>query len=238
MNRKILFILASMISLAALSLTYLDTTFGAKIDGWDEDVEMEEKGKVDMQPESLDHDILKISVMSIDMTTPVLGLAFHLNYDADKIKFLKYEPGDFLEQGGDPFYLVQNDEKKKQIIFGETLRRDDKFPKGGGKIADIYFQIKKRDAMEFKFSNGVVSTLDTVRQDIDKIVWNDLSLDKDGKKMSDDSVNGDIVGNQKIQTDTVNLPENFEIILAMGIVILGLLLWIYLSNRRKKFQRF
>ena len=256
MTKKILLIGTIVLVLLAASLTYLNVAFGAQIQGWDEDGDTAiadetaadsqrhdalASGVVEMQAEPLDHDILKISVMSIDMSTPVLGLAFHLNYEGDKVKFLKYESGDFLEQGGDPFYLVQDDSKKNQIIFGETLRRDNKFPVGSGKVADIYFQIEKSATMNFNFKQGAVSTLDTVRQDIDKIVWNDLSLDKNGKKIVDDSLdqnsdgaaNGDVSGS----TDSFNLPANFGIILSMGIVICGLVVWIFINNRKRKFHR-
>lgn len=243
MTKKILFIGGITLVLAAMSLTYLKTTFGAMIEGWDEDMSVgveesetgsDSKGIIDMQAEPLDHDILKISVMSIDMSTPVLGMAFHLNYDGNKIKFLKYEPGDFLEQGGDPFYLVQNEAKKNEIIFGETLRRDDKFPTGGGKIADFYFQIVKREPLNFNFKQGAVSTLDTVRQDIDKIVWNDLSLDKNGKKITDEILFETLDDGQKIEVDSVNSPANFEIILVMSAVIIGLIIWILVERKRKK----
>lgn len=243
MTKKILFIGGITLVLAAMSLTYLKTTFGATIEGWDEDMSVgveesetvsDSKGIIDMQAEPLDHDILKISVMSIDMSTPVLGMAFHLNYDGEKIKFLKYEPGDFLEQGGDPFYLVQNEAKKNEIIFGETLRRDDKFPTGRGKIADFYFQIVKREPLNFNFKQGAVSTLDTVRQDIDKIVWNDLSLDKNGKKITDEILFETLDDGQKIEVDSVNSPANFEIILVMSAVIIGLIIWILVERKRKK----
>ena len=246
MTKKILFVGGITLVLAAMSLTYLKTTFGAMIDDWDEDVSIgveesdigvEAKGTLDMIAEPLDHDILKISVMTIDMSTPVLGLAFHLNYDGEKIKFLKYEPGDFLEQGGDPFYLVQNDAKKNKIIFGETLRRDNQFPTGGGKVADFYFQVSKREPLNFNFKQGAVSTLDTVRQDIDKIVWNDLSLDKNGKKITDDILSESLDDDQKIQVDISNLPENFGIILGMGGVIIGLGVWIFINKKRQKTNR-
>ncbi|MCX6734303.1 MAG: hypothetical protein NTZ25_00130 [Candidatus Peregrinibacteria bacterium] len=257
MTKKILFIGAIALVLTAMSLTYLETAFGAVIEGWSEntsdmtsvnlsaDAKVADpqrhdalaSGSIDMQAEPLDHDILKISVMTIDMSTPVLGMAFHLNYDGDKIKFLKYEPGDFLEQGGDPFYLVQNDAKKNQIVFGETLRRDDKFPKGSGKVADFYFQISKRELLNFNFKQGAVSTLDTVRQDIDKIVWNDLSLDKNGKKITDEILSDTLNSGQNIEVEDVNSPANFGIILVMGIAIIGLSVWIFINNKRQKTLR-
>lgn len=245
MTKKILFIGTIALVLTAASLTYLETAFGESIDDWGEMDASETSsevattgalasGSIDMQAQPLDHDILKISVMSIDMSTPVLGVAFHLNYEGGKIKFLKYEPGDFLEQGGDPFYLVQNDEKKNQIIFGETLRRNNKFPTGSGKVADFYFQIVKKGPLNFNLKQGAVSTLDTVRQDIDKIVWNDLSLDKNGKKITDEILSETLNSGQKIEVEDANLPENFEIILSMSGVIIGLIIWILVERKKKK----
>lgn len=244
MTKKILFIGTIALVLTAASLTYLETAFGESIDDWGEMDASETSsevattgalasGSIDMQAQPLDHDILKISVMSIDMSTPVLGVAFHLNYEGGKIKFLKYEPGDFLEQGGDPFYLVQNDEKKNQIIFGETLRRNNKFPTGSGKVADFYFQIVKKGPLNFNLKQGAVSTLDTVRQDIDKIVWNDLSLDKNGKKITDEILLETLNSGQKIEVEDSNLPENFEIILSMSGVIIGLIIWILVERKKK-----
>ena len=62
--------------------------------------------KVFMTSEFLDSDLLKISVNTADIEQPVLGLAFHLSFDPQKLHFLRYDPGEFLETGGDPFYLV------------------------------------------------------------------------------------------------------------------------------------
>jgi len=135
-------------------------------------------GTVYISGEFLDGDILRVSVLSRDFSVPTLGIAFHLEYESSKISFLKYEPGEFLELGGDPFYLVKNDEVKSEIIFGETLRRDDTFPIGEGKIVDFYFQIQSGDVYDFKFNNGVISTLDTVRQDVDKVIFENALLDK------------------------------------------------------------
>ncbi len=133
-------------------------------------------GRVYMQGEFLDKDIIKVSVITEDMVVPVLGIAFHLVYDPQKLSFLRYDPGAFLEIGGDPYYLVQNNQNK--VIFGSTLRKDDAFPVGGANLSNLYFQIIKGDSFNFEFSNAVVSTLDTVRQDIDPIDWQNLSLSK------------------------------------------------------------
>lgn len=252
----------AILLLTLASLSYLKVAYGYEVEelldsdeGWADDAEEStadenEKifggeiiGTVSMSHEFLDGDILKISVHASDMVMPILGLAFHLNYDGEKIKFLKYEPGEFLERGGDPFYLVQNDERKNEIIFGETLRRNDNFPLGEGPVADFYFQISKKDAMNFEFKNGVVSTLDVVRQDIDEIVWENLRLDKNGRKITlDAEKNFDNSGlNDGIEVNTaadgLKLPENFMIISIMGIIIAGLGVWILVDRKKRKRYR-
>jgi len=155
-------------------------------------------GKVFLSGEFLDHDILKISALAAGMQTPVLGLAFHLKYDTEKLDFLRYDPGNFLERGGDPFYLVSNSSPSAEVIFGETLRRDDSFPIDGGDIAYFYFQEinPSQEKYNFEFSNGVVSTLDTVRQDISGIAFEGLVLDKNSSdSTSDDESNSKLENN-------------------------------------------
>jgi len=137
-------------------------------------------GAVYLEGEFLDGDILKISTFAENISEPVLGTAFHLVYDKAALAFLKYEPGDFLELGGDPFYLVQNSAKDGKILFGETLRQNDSFPVGDGKIVDLYFQIIDGTDFELKFENGVISSLDSVRQDMENVEWKNLSLSKNG----------------------------------------------------------
>lgn len=257
-SKKILLILIAVFLLTLASLSYLKVAYGYEFDesenvdeGWSfdaEDYKTDENenifdgkimGTVSMSHKFLDGDILKISVHAGDMVMPILGLAFHLNYDGEKIKFLKYDPGEFLERGGDPFYLVQNDEQNNKIVFGETLRRNDNFPFGEGPVADFYFQIFKKDAMDFEFINGVVSTLDVVRQDIDEIVWENLRLDKNGKKAVIDTKNNPENSglNNEIEVNTaadgLKLPENFATILIMGIIIAGLGVWIFVDRKRR-----
>ena len=156
-SKKILISIASVLVLFLSSVIYLEVAYGyesneyawddTEIDysdfesNFDENLDPNEyglseeiTGSVYLTQEFLDGDILKISVFARDMAMPVLGLAFHLKYETNKLQFLKYEPGEFLERGGDPFYLVQNSEEKSEIIFGETLRRNDSFHLGEGLI--------------------------------------------------------------------------------------------------------
>lgn len=168
-------LVAGLMTVTAVSLcVFTNNAFAIN-----DEEEAQASGIINMTGEFLDGDILKISVSAQDMMTPILGFAFHFTYEKEKVAFLKYEPGEFLENGGDPFYLVQNKENSGEIIFGETLRRDDDFPQGNGIIADFYFQILDNSddlVYAFTFSNGVVSTLDTVRQDLSDIEWKNLDL--------------------------------------------------------------
>ena len=81
-------------------------------------------GEIALESEFLDGDLLKISAVAGDMMQPVLGIAFNLNFDGENLDFLKYEPGEFLERGGDPFYLVKDEENKTKIrlscLWGRT----------------------------------------------------------------------------------------------------------------------
>lgn len=172
--KNLTFWLSILVVLLFSSIIYIKSTLAF------ENNDEANMGKVFMDAEFLDSDILKISTKAGDMTSTVIGLAFHLNYDSEKLAFLRYEPGDFLEKGGDPFYLVKND--KSKLIFGETLRRNDNFPLGDGEIASFYFQIIGGTQWQFNFEKGVVSGLDSTRQDIDKIEWEDLHVDKDLNK--------------------------------------------------------
>lgn len=188
-------------------------------DDWDTAEEAFSTGIVRMESEPLDGDILKISVLAEEITTPVLGIAFYLNFDQESLAFLKYEPGDFLERGGDPFYMVKN--KDGKIIFGEVLRRDDNFPLGKGTIVDFYFQILDRKDLSFEFERGVVSTLDTVRQDLNEITWENLYIDKDGKEKSGGFPEGAIstIHSSDLEAKIPDVSSKFWIV---GLIILAI----------------
>ncbi|MFA6992416.1 MAG: hypothetical protein WC269_04025 [Candidatus Gracilibacteria bacterium] len=138
----------------------------------------ENDGRVYLGEEFLDGNILRVSVFAENVEEPVLGIAFHLIYDSENVAFLRYDPGQFLERGGDPFYLVQNTPESGEIFFGSTLRRDDNFPLGGDKVVDFYFQILTDGEFNFSFKNGVISTLDVVRQDLSSVLWEDAVFER------------------------------------------------------------
>ena len=122
--------------------------------------------------------ILKISINSEDFTQEVLGISFDLNYSKDNLNFLRYSSGNFLEKGGEPIYLVENIPDENKIIFGQTLKRTDDFPNGGGKIVDFYFQIINKEKFNFKFKHGVVSTFDINRQDLENVIFENIQINK------------------------------------------------------------
>lgn len=157
----------------------------------DDDVTNFSAGKVSLKGEFLNHDILKLSAKISDMETPVLGVAFHLVYNSDELYFLRYDPGNFLERGGSPFYLVMPERDQAgsefgKVIYGATLRRNDDFPVGEGTVADFYFQQLNlsSETYEFGFKNGVVSTLDVVRQNIANVKFEDLVLARNSEEES------------------------------------------------------
>jgi len=219
-----------MLMICAFSLLSTQV-LAADLDNWDEEQSPASQGRVMMEGEFLDANLLKVSVKAEEMITPVLGLAFHLNYEGDKLAFLKYEPGNFLERGGDPFYLVKNVEEKPELVFGETLRRDDAFPLGEGRIVDLYFQIIDGEEMKFSFDRGVVSTLNTVRQDIDKVDWEDLTLTKSQEKA--------IAGGSGIQASSVTVMDQiFDskniVSLLAGLMLMACGLFYYLVKRPRE----
>lgn len=204
----------------------------------------ESAGRIHLEPEFLDGDLLKLAVTAEGIVSPIIGTAFHLNYDPDNIAFLRYDPGEFLEKGGDPFYLVKDDQKNHKIIFGETLRRDDRFPIGEGKVVEFYFQILNWDKFAFKFEKGVVSTLDSVRQDIDTITFEDLFLDKNSDKRLDGefetgSENGDsgadgAFGGARLGTNSFNLGGNYMILFLVVAAIGSVLFLGFLIKKQEK----
>lgn len=187
---------------------------------------MENVETVYIEGQFLDGDILKISVSAKDVAEEILGIAFNLKYDKSALTFIKYEPGEFLEQGGDPFYLVSNDETAGKIVFGETLRRDDEFPSGMGKIADFYWQIKEEGEFPFFFEKGVIATLDSVRQDLKNVNWENVILSRQNEEtmISNDDEQAAILTTGRAQS----IVDSSEILtwLALGILLLAVGLFV------------
>jgi cohesin domain-containing protein len=210
-----------------LSPTVLAYDFGE----WDEGVENAEEydeymGVVILEGEFLNGDILQVGVKAENLLSTVLGISFHLKYESEKLEFLRYEPGEFLERGGDPFYLVQNIDG--EVVFGETLRRGDNYPIGEGEIVKIYFQIIDDGVFAFNFERGVISTLDIVRQDLDRIDWQDSEI---SREMNISEIAYASVQNS-INKDVSSNSMKFLLPLASICAAFVIILWIRKSKRR------
>lgn len=180
--------------------------------------------------EFLEKGILKINVNTKDALTPVIGAAFHLKFDNEKIEFLKYLPGDFLERGGDPMYLVT--QKSDKIIFGETLTSKDMLPVGEGLLAEIYFQTKKEKPYYFSFENGVLSTLTTVMQDIEEVEFSDYEIIDEENEKKTITISSD----KNILASTLNFfsLKNVLLILIPSTAMFFTLWTIYLNKIKPK----
>lgn len=187
---------------------------------------MENVETVYIEGQFLDGDILKISVSAKDVAEEILGIAFNLKYDKSALTFIKYEPGEFLEQGGDPFYLVSNDEAVGKIVFGETLRRDDEFPSGMGKIADFYWQIKEEGEFPFSFEKGVIATLDSVRQDLKNVNWENAILSRQNEEMMISNEDGQAAILTADKAQSVFDSSEIFTWLALGILLLAVGLFV------------
>lgn len=126
----------------------LDSSVGGDVS------ESSKNGRIFIEKNFADN-LLKISVYAEDVFSPVIGVSFHLKYEPKKVSFVKYTAGDFLESGGEPFYLVKDSKEKNKIYFGETLKKTDTFPTQGGKIVDFYFKIS--DTVTTEKSNNQTS---------------------------------------------------------------------------------
>ncbi len=199
---------------------------------WDEqETSTEDMGTISLTASLQDKDILKLTLECKDIIKSVIGIAFHLKYEAAKLKFIKYTPGSFLETGGDPYYLVQNQELNEKIIFGETLRASDSFPSGNGQAAYFYFQIIDPSQFNFEFENGVLSTLDVVRQDLDQINWENLFISKESLKLAD--INIAINKSKETKKPWFKSPLSIIIFTIFGISSLSTII-IYIRKYRNK----
>lgn len=205
-------------------------------------------GTVWMEGGFINQDLYKLSVNAREIKNSIIGIAFDLQMDSSKLVFLKYEPGTFLEAGGDPIYLVKSDQLNNKIVFGESLTRDDNFPNGSGKIADFYFQTKDgvqyneiKDDLTFGFSRGVASTFHEIRQDLDQVGWEGLSTTKVAKTVDDKVEETEaIMPQEEDLTDSLttqtDLPRNnYLVSILIGILVALAIIWGYklAQNRRQ-----
>ncbi len=120
-------------------------------------------------------DTLTAVVNAQDITEPVIGMAFDLQYDPYILEYESFEEGAFFEYGGDPIYLVTKtiDHRGGRVIAGVTLRRTDAQVDMSGTVIAFNFNIRDRETTELKFRYPVISRIDESghRQDLDYVEW-------------------------------------------------------------------
>ena len=193
-------------------------------------MKMENTAALYLDGEFLNGDLLKISVVADGFDEGVLGTAFKLDYPVAQVAFLKYEPGEFLESGGDPFYLVKD--AGDRLVFGQTLRRDDQFPDGGGRVVDFYFQILEERDLSFEFVEGVVSKLDSLRQDLDAVEFRGETFVRDDTEELVE-ISNDISGLEISESTTVSGFGNYMTWVALAVLVASFGLFISKSSQKK-----
>ena len=80
-----------MKKIICLILVFLFINNICHADWWDSDESIvQDIGSVFIEGEFLDGDIVKLTVNTQDFLTPVLGIAFHLKYEIEKLNFFSY----------------------------------------------------------------------------------------------------------------------------------------------------
>jgi hypothetical protein len=178
-------------------------------------------GKINTEITYLKNDLLQLDIFAQDFQVPVLGVSFQLQY-SENLKFISYEPGEFLEIGGDPFYLVKDREDLQKVIFGSTLKSEDFYPMGSGLIASIIFEDQDSSkTTSLVFNKAVVSTEDEVRQDLDYINWQNIEINEEGeiiKKFTSATASYETVQDKK--------KKRAILLLFIGIIVASVLMFV------------
>ena len=97
----------------------------------------------------------KITATAMQINEKLLGVAFYLDFDPKKAKYLSYKNGNFFERGdGKPFYVIRHS-RGGRITAGITLKRGDALPNGNGEIISFYFD----GSTDFSLFNTVAATI-------------------------------------------------------------------------------
>ncbi|EKD63886.1 MAG: hypothetical protein ACD_51C00157G0003 [uncultured bacterium] len=186
-------ILAFLISLALIQ------TVNAESDG------------IYMKTYEVDDGELIVEIKALDMTIPVIGMAFDLYYDPYIIEYESYEEGEFFERGGEPIYMVAEDvdEKGRKIISGVTLRRIDSQVDDMGLIMSFHFKILKRENIMLKFDDAVISSLEEgARVDLTNIEWTNANMNFATEEISEEVAKTQVEDYKQIETGTGSAIEN------------------------------
>ena len=97
----------------------------------------------------------------------------------------------------------------------------------------FFFQIINGDQFILEFQNGVVSTLDIVRQDLDNIVWENAVFTKNKLSISKEKFTTEYSQN--------NMEIKTKILIVLGIIIIPIILGsiiTFLIISKRKNQKF
>lgn len=177
-----------------------------------------------MEKTLLEANVVKVSVKAEEMGKPILGFSFKINIPRE-YKFLKYQPGVFLERGGSPIYLVENN--GSEVIFGETLLDKGSLPKGSGEVASFYFQSNGAEA-DFSFRDGIVSTFDEERKDLNGVEWTGLEVMTKEMKVESSSQSNEVYALPSVELSFLEIG-----VLGLSVVILVAAIIIYLKPNNK-----
>lgn len=110
----------------------------------------------------------KITANAVRISEKLLGIAFYLDFDSKKAKYINYKNGNFFERaGGKPFYMIRPS-RSGRITAGITLKRGDVLSSGSGEIISFNFD----GAVDFSISNTVAATIQNgKRKNLDGIKW-------------------------------------------------------------------
>lgn len=147
---------------------------------------------------------LVVEIKALDMTTPVIGIAFDLYYDSYTLSYKSYDAGGFFEQGGEPIYMIAPsiDSKGEKIISGITLKRTDQQVSSGETIISFYFDILKKETAKFEFDHHVISTLqDGKRLDLPEITWTDSEANLEKQETQEEISKVEVQKTEAIQTN-------------------------------------
>lgn len=109
---------------------------------------------------------MRITANAVRINEKLLGVAFYLDFDHKRSKYLSYKNGDFFERGdGKPFYMIRPSHSGR-ITAGITLKRGDALPSGNGEIISFYFD----GLTDFSLSNNIAATIQNGnRKNLDEI---------------------------------------------------------------------
>lgn len=144
----------------------------------------------------IEENLIKIDILIKNSTPELFGIAFHLKIKGTaQWKLKKYEYGEIFKGSKEnPFMLISERKTPAQeIIFGISSKKGNTLNIHDGHIASFYIDYPKKETIELEFTNGIVSTFEKERINMEKVIWKN--------------------SNFKIQTlgEKITEPENHEI---------------------------